>query len=267
MHAFGGYPRRLSWFILTTLLLLAAGCKSMTPGDLSRVQPGSDQRLAGNVYLLRGFIGIWSYGIDGLGRKIAASGIRASVFQEDQWQGLAEAIASKYRSAADHEPLILIGHSYGADDTLRIAKRLEAQNLHVDLVITLDPVTPPRVSPNVRLCYNLYQSNTLDALPFFRGVKLESELPEEKNLVNVNIRADRRDLLESNTDHFNIEKNPKVHDEVICKLKEFCPPREAWLAQRRTSPPRTILQDHAPSGVSDNPQRVGATDAPAQRDP
>lgn len=234
----------------------------MTPGDLSRVQPRSDKPLAGNVYLLRGFIGIWSTGIDSLGRKIDDAGIRTSVFQEDQWQSLAEAIVSRYRNVAETEPIVLIGHSYGADDTLRVAKRLEQENLPVDLIITLDPVTPPRVPKNVRLCYNLYQSNTLDALPFFRGIKLETEHPQAANLVNVNIRSDRRDLLEAGTDHFNIEKNAKVHDEILAKLKEFCPPRDSWLARRRNSAPHPILQNQDAATTTNNTRRVGTTIAP-----
>jgi hypothetical protein len=65
-------------------------------------------------------------------------------------------------------------------------------------------------------------------LPFFRGVKLEAEYVG--NLQNVNIRTDRRDLLEPDTDHFNIEKNKLIHDEIVKKVKEFCPPRAAWVA-------------------------------------
>src|SRR5947207_872163 len=64
---------RFSRLILTLLpvlaLLLATGCKSMTPGQLDWVQTQSDRPNAGNVYLLRGFIGIWSYGVDKMGEK------------------------------------------------------------------------------------------------------------------------------------------------------------------------------------------------------
>jgi hypothetical protein len=59
-------------------------------------------------------------------------------------------------------------------------------------------------------------------------VKLEAE--RDGNLQNVNIRGERRDLLEPNTDHFNIEKNRRIHEEIVRKVKEFCPPRGAWVA-------------------------------------
>ena len=208
--------------------LFACGCSAMTPGDVSRVQAASDQPYAGNVYLLRGFIGIWSFGINDIGKRIREAGIRASVYQEDQWGEVCNAIIAEYENNPSHEPLIIIGHSYGADDALKMAKKLQQHNINVDLIITLDPVTPPRVPTNIRLCYNIYQPGLFDMLPFFRGVKLDAEDPH--NLQNVNIRAERRDLLEPNTDHFNIEKNKLIHVEIVKKVLEFCPSRPAWVA-------------------------------------
>src|SRR5258706_4150073 len=87
---------------------IASGCSSMTPGDVARVQPLSDQPYAGNVYLLRGFIGIWSYGINDIGRKVADSRVRGSVYQGDQLDEVCGAIIQKYENNPTHEPLIII---------------------------------------------------------------------------------------------------------------------------------------------------------------
>jgi pimeloyl-ACP methyl ester carboxylesterase len=228
----------------------------MRPGDLAAVQPYSDRPLAGNAYLLRGFLGIWSTGIDNLGRKIEASGIRAHVYQEDQWRTLCAEIVRKYRGVGDPEPLVLIGHSYGADDALKIAKELQQHRIRVDLIVTLDPVTPPQVPTNVRLCYNIYQSNLLDGLPFFRGVPLEPASHQVRNLVNVNLRTHRRDLLLPDTDHFNIEKNPRVHREVVTRVRQICPPRAVWAAIRN----RPLPNQH-PTVVASSPA------APQQQPP
>jgi pimeloyl-ACP methyl ester carboxylesterase len=235
------------------------GCSSMKPGRVADVQPYSDKPLAGNAYLLRGFLGIWSTGIDNLGQKIEANGIRAEVYQEKQWRALCAEIVEKYKEAADPEPLVLIGHSYGADDALKIAKELQEHKIKVDLIVTLDPVTPPAVPTNVRLCYNLYQSNLLDGLPFFRGVPLEPASREARNLVNVNLRTKRRDLLESDTDHFNIEKNPKVHQEVVAKLREVCPPRAVWAAIRNRPLPPVAATPAAPVAAQRTTRTVTST--------
>lgn len=226
------HPPRLLPLLL--VCLAASGCQSLGAGQISRIQPYSDAPRAGNVYLLRGFLGIWSYGINDLGEKVQQSGVRASVFQEKQWQDVCEAITQRYRNAEAAEPLILIGHSYGADDVLKIAHLLGRQGMKVDLIITLDPVVPPKVPSNVKLVYNIYQPNLLDGIPIFRGVPLETETRGATNLKNINIRAERRDLLlEGRNHHFNIEKNPRIHDEVVKKVHEFCPPRQQWVMQRR----------------------------------
>lgn len=262
--------------LLWAALALGAGCKSMTPGYLGAVQPHSDRPRAGNVYLLRGFIGIWSYGVDHLGRKVNEAGVRAHVYQEDQWGRLTDAIIERYRDAPDPEPLVLIGHSYGADDTIKIARRLQDHGIDVDLIVTLDPVTPPKVPSNVRLVYNIYQPSLLDKLPFFRGVKLDPESSGQRNLVNVNIRAERKDLLEPDTDHFNIEKNERIHAEVVSKVLEFCPPREQWAARRALAAPSasagqpvagdqgTLLDDRpAPPGQDRSPPAASVVPSPS----
>lgn len=203
----------------------------MTPGKTTWVQPESDRPRAGNVYLLRGWIGIFSTGINQLGEKLNAAGIRSGVYQEDQWRELAAAIKEKYRNAKEHEPLILVGHSFGADDTLRVSRELGDAGIAVDLVVTLDPVTPPEVPPNVRRCYNLYQSHgAWDKLPAFRGIPLKLADGSRGDLENVDVRKDRTDLLEPGTDHFNIEKKAKIHAEVLRQVLAICPTRSEWVA-------------------------------------
>jgi pimeloyl-ACP methyl ester carboxylesterase len=229
---------RLIFPALSLSMLLLIGCSSTRPGALERVQPMSSSARAGNVYLLRGFIGIFSTGIDHLGDEINRSGVRASVFQDDQWSRLAETITAKYANHRVAEPLVLVGHSYGADDVLRIARKLDEANIKVDLLITLDPVTPPKVPKNIGYCYNLYQSNgVFDAMPWLRGIPLEQEKSIPGQLANVNIRKDRTDLLEPGTDHFNIEKKAKIHQEVIAQVLAVCPPRQTWAAAHGQSLP------------------------------
>lgn len=221
---------------LTGAVFAGLGCSSTRPGALSAVQPTSDSPRAGNAYLLRGFIGIFSTGIDDLTAKINTSGVRAHVYQDDQWSSLAATIREKYRGETEHEPIVLIGHSYGADDVVRIARQLQEDKIDVDLLITLDPVTPPKVPGNVKTCINLYQSNGVaDALPWLRGIPLTADEPGPARLVNANIRKDRTDLLEPGVDHFNIEKKTKIHGEVLKQVLAACPPRQQWVMARTLS--------------------------------
>jgi len=237
--------RRLHTFIvlLAFLGILTTGCtSSMKPGKMSAVQVDSDKPRAGNVYLLRGWIGVFSHGIDQLTEKLEASGVRARQYQDDQWGSLAATINKQYAGKANVEPLVLIGHSYGADDVVRIARRLEEQNIQVDLLITLDPVTPPSVPKNVKNAYNLYQSNGMwDKLPFLRGVALVKKKDNDNVIRNVDIRKERTDLLQDGTDHFNIEKKPRIHDEVLKQVLTVCPDRATWAAGKVIAPAPTVV--------------------------
>lgn len=176
----------------------------------------------GTVFLVRGWRDLWSEGIDQLAEQIRRNGMNAQVYRESQWRELAEAIDYRYRSNALTRPLVLIGFSYGADDVLRIAERLARDSIPVDLLITIDPVTPPQVPGNVRVCYNYYQTNGIwDLFPWLRGIPLSASRPGQ--LVNVDIRRQRTDLLEPNTSHATIAGNPKLHREIVSHVREICP--------------------------------------------
>src|SRR4051812_47259894 len=112
-----GLHKTLAVGLLGTVASLSSvGCSGMQPGDVHAVTPiNKETPRAGNVYLVRGFIGIFSTGIDDLGKEIGKEGVATQVFQDHQWSSLASSIRTKYRGAAGAEPIVLVGHSYGAD--------------------------------------------------------------------------------------------------------------------------------------------------------
>jgi pimeloyl-ACP methyl ester carboxylesterase len=255
-------------FCLVSSLVLggAVGCSSMKPADVNAaVKPVTAPTHArvGNTYLLRGFIGIFSTGIDNLGTSISNSGVRATVFQDDQWARLAADIRRKYRDVPNHEPIVLVGHSYGADDVIRIAREVNRDGIQVDLLVTIDAVTPPQIPGNVKRCVNLYQSNgAWDALPWLRGVPVEKQPGTATWLANYNIRTDRKDLFEPGTDHFNIEKKAKIHAEVIRHVLAACPTREQW-ALRYTAPQPTVHLAKVEPARSEPPKLLSNSARPA----
>ena len=230
------------------LALLASGCADISPGKVQNIQPASTDQHVGNVYCFRGFIGIFSTGMNQLGDELNAQGIHAMVFQADQWQNVADAIVEKYKNQPNAEPLVLVGHSYGADDILQIAQRIKDKGVKIDLIVTLDPVTPPKVAPDVKEVVNLYESNgIMDNLPFLRGIPLQAEKPNTVALLNENIRKDRTDLLDDDLTHFNIEKKAKVHAEVIKVIKQVCVDRGVWVAMHETPSNLAVMHAAAPT--------------------
>jgi hypothetical protein len=211
-------------FILP-LFALSTGCNSLPPSSVDAVRTESHLSRRGEVFLLRGWRGLWSQGIDALAGEVSAQGIDAHVYQETQADALAEMLLRESRASQHAEPLVLVGFSYGADGAIRIARKLRDGGVNVDLLVLLDPVTPAHVPPTVRRCRNFYQSNGVwDAFPWLRGVPVAGEGSASQDLVNVNIR-ERDDLLEPNTGHDTIAANPKLHRAIIQQIMEECPPR------------------------------------------
>jgi len=214
------------WPVAGFIVLVAQGCQPLPPGDLTAIAPAGETLPVGNVCLIRGWQDLYSSGVDRLASELQQSGVRAHVYRAAQWREVDRALARQYRGVADRQPLVLIGFSYGADDVVRIASDLKSAGVAVDLLITIDPVTPPPVSSNVRLTYNYFQTNGVwDVFPWFRGVPLRSAGAPQ--LINVDIRRQRPDLLEPDTAHANIAANPKLHREIIKKVLAVCPPRNS----------------------------------------
>ena len=225
--------------------LLSTGCANISPGKTDAIQPVAavTSPRVGNAYLFRGFIGVFSTGMNSLGDELNAQGVTAHVYQADQWASVADTIAERYKNQTAAEPVVLVGHSYGADNIVRIAQRLKDKNVKIDLLVTLDPVTPPKVPANVVKVINLYQSNgVMDAMPWLRGVPLEAEKANTVALANENIRTDRTDLLVSGLNHFNIEKQPKVHAEVIKQIEQVCVTRPVWAASKLPPVPQVVIR-------------------------
>jgi hypothetical protein len=219
------------------LLLLATGCMGLKDGKLALVQPNSTLPRAGNAYLIRGWIGVFSTGMDTLSDQIAAAGVRSQVYQDTQHEQLADQIIAAYKNRPNHEPIILIGHSYGADDVVRVSRRLDTAGIPVDLLLTIDATTPPDVPKNVKLCLNYFQTGPADFIPMFRGIPLHGDDGANVTIQNINIRKDRTDLVVPGLGHGNIDKDMKLHDEVVKDVLKICPTREVWVAQHSGATP------------------------------
>jgi hypothetical protein len=254
--------------LFSVVACFGAGCFStvstMTPGKMEWIQPQSDAPRAGQAYCIRGLIGLFSGGIDALTEKIDQAGVRAHVFQEDQRALIASTLAEQYsKSNGNHEPIILIGHSLGADDAIMAARELDKVGVPVDMLVTIDATQPPKVPKNVKVCYNYYQPSIFDGLGILRGIPLETEPGFNGKLYNMNVRTEYKELLEWDTNHVNIDKNTKIHADIIAKMMAICPPRQEWVAARAPSLAGARIEpatrpSNAPSAAATSAQRAEA---------
>ena len=75
--------------------------------------------------------------MDDLAAKLQARGVAATVHNHSDWQVIADDIAAKYK-AGKHGPIVLIGHSLGADAVMIQAEYLGKKGVPVALVVPFD---------------------------------------------------------------------------------------------------------------------------------
>ena len=209
-------------------VFICAGCSLEPMGQISDVGRSNSQQRQGSVYLVRGLLGPFSLGMDKICQELRQHGVHAVVFQHSQEDELADALGREYSATGSHEPLVLIGHSLGADDVVNISRKLTAKNIRITLMITVDPVMADPVPGNVAQTINFYRSNgVMDALPIFRGIPLKPGQGSEANLVNLNLNK-HEELLESGTNHFTIDKNSRVRQAIVLQVLEVCPAKPGY---------------------------------------
>lgn len=157
---------------------------------------------AGHVYLLRGLLNIFSLGMDDLASKIQARGISASVHNHSEWQGLADDIAAKFK-AGRHGPIVLVGHSLGADAVMFMGEYLGKKGVPVALIVPFDGTGSFAASSNVARVMNLTQR---DYAYMRRGAGFRGEL------ANIDVSS-------HGVGHIEIDKSARLHAMVLAKIQ------------------------------------------------
>lgn len=223
---FRSWLQGIFWLGLLALVLCQQGCvAALIPQDTDCVQTGSDCPRMGNVYLIRGWTGLFSWGIDDLARDLKENGVRAHTFRHEQHEELARALVAVYGGAKNPEPLCLVAHSAGSDDALLIARELKQVGVRVDLIVTLDCVDETVVPSNVALCYNYWVPKEDSDSNFLRGLEFQQEPGSTGQLHNVNLLADGRDLCQPGASHITLDKDGKLRQIIVQQVLAVCRPR------------------------------------------
>jgi len=105
------------------------------------------------IYLLRGFLNVFSLGLDDLARKLQDDGLSATVMNHADADFIASRIMTAY-NAGDHGAVVLIGHSLGADAIVDVAGALGRYNIPVALMVLFDGTEPHQIPVNVATAIN-----------------------------------------------------------------------------------------------------------------
>lgn len=159
----------------------------------------------GDVYLLRGFADVFSRGLDEMGASLNARGVEAHVQGHLTWRGVARKIIAD-RKRYGPMPVVLVGHSLGANAIIGVAERLAKQGIAVDYMATFAATDPDPVPRNVRRVVNYYFATNGWGEPLVPGPGFRGSLRN-------------RDFSRSATvGHFNIDKQRPLQAEVVGEI-------------------------------------------------
>jgi Thioesterase domain len=155
-----------------------------------------------HVYLFRGLADVFSTGMDTLADELNKRGVHATPHSHTDWKAIADRAAADYK-AKKEGPIILIGHSLGADAAMEMADYLGDKGVPVALVVPFDGTQSFPVPGNVARVVNFTQRDYayMRPGPGFRG-----------SLKNVDLSSNR------DIGHLNIDKSPELHARAISEV-------------------------------------------------
>lgn len=178
------------------------------PSEINRPVSSKITR-TGEIYLLRGLANVFSRGMDALGAKMVRRGLDARVYNHGAWRELADNIIARNKVKQVSYPIVIMGHSLGANASALMAKYLGDRGVKVQYVVAFDPTVTTAVGKNVNRVINFYlpndrHSNIIKKAPGFRGT-----------LKNINITGVR------GLKHTTVEKDAKFHRQVIQRTLDY----------------------------------------------
>jgi hypothetical protein len=160
----------------------------------------SATRAETRVYLLRGWFGVFSTGLDTVATELRSKGIKAETLGHLAWKTTVAKIIKDHASGKSG-PLVLVGHSQGANNIIDMARLLQQENIPVDLLVTLAPAGQDPIPGNVVRAINYYNS------PGW-GAPVNADAGYRGKLTNINLGGD------IGLYHMAIDKNPRVQAEI-----------------------------------------------------
>jgi len=225
-----------AWLLIAPLTAVAAPAPQSTPSnpssldqsakryaqfDAARPLPSAARKTPQaqaptKVYLLRGFLNVFSLGMDDLAGKLQADGIAATVANHADADYIASRILTTYNSGS-RGPIVLIGHSLGADAICEVANTLARYNIPIALLVLFDGTEPHQIPANVTTAINYTKHFMIAPAPGSRGT-----------VSNVDLSGD------PGIDHLSIDTAPSLQAQVLnYVLQAAAPPPPRAPVQRR----------------------------------
>ncbi len=163
----------------------------------------------GRVILLRGLMNVFSRGLDALQIEMKQRGLPVELYNHTAWPEVADKLAEEYKTNKSVAPIIIVGHSLGANASLEMARWFSDRGVPVRLVVTLDGVGEvTTLDEGSAEIINYYK-------PHQFGQEVRSTRGFRGTITNIDL-TDHPDI-----GHLNIDKNPDIHNQIISKVLDI----------------------------------------------
>lgn len=161
---------------------------------------------AEEVYFFRGGFDIFSTGMNQMANELKGKKIKASSHSFMAWQSIANDIVARSKQKKVSYPIIVLGHSFGADAVTEFANFLGQNGISTELVIGFDATGKRTLTKGAKRVVN-YQSSHIG--PFVKGAGFRGTLTHV-------------DVTKYGVNHFTIEQVKEVQalamKEVLAKV-------------------------------------------------
>jgi pimeloyl-ACP methyl ester carboxylesterase len=166
----------------------------------------------GYVIMLRGLMNIWSRGIDTIAKELQARGVRVHLDNHRHWKEIAATVAKLYETDKKTAPIIIVGHSLGANAAVLLAEKLGQYKVPVRLIVAFDGLaytedTQAAASWNVQEVLNFYNSKVL-------GVEVIPGRGFSGKIDNVDVQKMQ------GAGHLKVDKNPELQARAISAVMQ-----------------------------------------------
>lgn len=162
---------------------------------------------AEEVYFFRGGFDIFSTGMNQMAAELREKGVRASSHSFMAWRSIANDILKRSAEKKVSYPIIVLGHSFGADVVADFANYLGGHGIPTELVIGFDPNGTRAFTKGAKRVVN-YRASRIDR--YVRGEGFRGTISHV-------------DVSKYGANHFTIEQVREVQElamkEVLSKAK------------------------------------------------
>lgn len=164
--------------------------------------PGN-ARAEGRIYLIKGLANIFSTGLNTLNEELVRRGYDSTVHSHVEYKSLADEAAKLQKSGKG--PIVIIGHSLGADAAVLMARSMGEKHARVALLVLFGPDYATTAPANVSQIVNYHGGGAVVT----KGTRFSG------SITNINLDT------QAGINHFNVEKVERFHASVIARIQKI----------------------------------------------